>query len=144
MKGDYSRDTFDPARRFSQLLLQQGRVVIDADQNEQTSILLHYLRTLAADLIGAHGGPIAQLGFEVVPKPKNGDPGKLDNFTLGVGRYYVDGVLCENAATSSYKVQASYDQIDLSTLALPLLVYLDVWERHITAIEDPRIREIAL
>ena len=26
----------------------------------------------------------------------------------------------------------------------PLLIYLDVWERHITAIEDDRIRESAL
>ncbi len=57
MKGDFSRDTFYPEKSFSRVLMQQGRVQLDADWNEQTSILLHYMRTLAADLIGQHGGP---------------------------------------------------------------------------------------
>ncbi|MFX8500613.1 DUF6519 domain-containing protein, partial [Acinetobacter baumannii] len=52
MKGDFTRITFDPANHFSRVLLQQGRVTLDADANEQASILLHYLQTLARDLIG--------------------------------------------------------------------------------------------
>jgi len=51
MKGDFTRDTFNPAKHFSRVLLQQGRVALDADHNEQNAILLHYLRTLARDLI---------------------------------------------------------------------------------------------
>jgi hypothetical protein len=66
MKNDISRDTFDPARHFSRILVQQGRVQLDADANEQSSILVHYLRTLATDLIGAHGGPMNQCGFEII------------------------------------------------------------------------------
>jgi hypothetical protein len=54
MKGDFSRDSFDPIRHFSRVLMQQGRVQLDADWNEQQSIVLHFLRTLARDLIGPH------------------------------------------------------------------------------------------
>ncbi len=57
MNGDFSRDTFQPTHRYSRVLMQQGRVLLDADWNEQTSILLHQLRALARDLIGPHGGP---------------------------------------------------------------------------------------
>ena len=35
MKGDFSRETFDRARHYSAVLLQQGRVQLDADWNEQ-------------------------------------------------------------------------------------------------------------
>ena len=54
MKGDFSRNTFDPRKHFTRVLMQQGRVQLDADWNEQAAILLHYVRTLAADLIGPH------------------------------------------------------------------------------------------
>ena len=57
MKGDFTRDTFDQMRHFSRVLMQQGRVQLDADFNEQVSILLHYLRSLAADLGGGCWGP---------------------------------------------------------------------------------------
>ena len=66
MKGDFSRDTFDVTKHFSRVLQQQGRVQLDADWNEQTAILLHYLRTLAADLIGPFAGPTGEaLGFQI-------------------------------------------------------------------------------
>src|SRR5262245_13779398 len=57
MNGDLSRVTFDPLRHFTRVVMQQGRVQLDADWNEQVAILLHYLQSLAADLIGPHGGP---------------------------------------------------------------------------------------
>ena len=57
MKGDFTRNTFDPLKHFTRVLMQQGRVQLDADWNEQAAILLHCLQTLAADLIGPHGGP---------------------------------------------------------------------------------------
>jgi hypothetical protein len=66
MNGDFTRMTFDPARNYSRVLMQQGRVTLDADWNEQTSILLHYLRTLTRDVFGPHAGPADDLGFEIV------------------------------------------------------------------------------
>lgn len=148
MKGDFSRDTFDSANHFSRVLMQQGRVQLDADWNEQASILLHYLQTLAADLIGPHGGPASALGFEItIP-----DPTKKE-FVIGPGRYYVDGILCENEHQCAYWQQPDYPlpedkSLDLSTIvvsaAASYAVYLDVWERHLSYLDDDRIREAAL
>jgi len=89
MKADLTRNSFDPWKHFTRVLMQQGRVQLDADWNEQASILLKYLQALAADLIGAHGGPSADLGFQVA----NGNIGT--DFALSPGHYYVDGILCE-------------------------------------------------
>ena len=96
MKGDFSRDTFDSVKHFSRVLQQQGRVQLDADWNEQTAIVLHYLRTLAADLIGPFAGPQGSSGFEITRAA--GVDGPKNDFTIGAGRYYVDGILCENAS----------------------------------------------
>ena len=52
--------------------MQQGRVQLDADWNEQADILLHYLRTLAADLIGPFGGPQGRPGL----RDRKIDPGQ--------------------------------------------------------------------
>ena len=38
MSGDYSRFPFDPRRNYSGVLLQQGRVLLDQDWNEQSAI----------------------------------------------------------------------------------------------------------
>ena len=35
MKADLTRNTFHPFRHFTQVLMQQGRVQLDADWNEQ-------------------------------------------------------------------------------------------------------------
>ncbi|PWT99391.1 MAG: hypothetical protein C5B51_27320 [Terriglobia bacterium] len=98
MKADFTRDSFDPVKSFTRVLMQQGRVQLDADWNEQTSILLHYLRTLAADIIGPAGAPAQHAGFVI---------GKLDSalavpndFIVGAGRFYVDGYLVELASES--------------------------------------------
>jgi hypothetical protein len=167
MKGDFSRDTFDPTKHFSRVLMQQGRVLLDSDWNEQTSVLLHYLRTLAADLIGPYGGPAQELGFNVLTLNVILAPGApvmaetertkqlrnvnlLRNFVIGTGRYYVDGFLCENELLSTYARSANPEltQPDHSPDELEngksYLVYLDVWERHITSLEDEAIREVAL
>src|SRR5438045_2587401 len=101
MKGDFTRDTFDPSKHFSRVLMQQGRVQLDADWNEQAAILLHYLQALAADLIGPHGGPAnadgtAGDGFKITQlQDAEGNAIKYD-FAILKGHYYVDGILLEN------------------------------------------------
>src|SRR6266508_979133 len=157
MKGDFTRDTFNPAKHFSRVLSQQGRVQLDADLNEQVAILLHYMQTLAADLIGPHGGPHdifktgedgTQLvqrncGFEIA-SVSSGD--KMTDLTIGAGRYYVDGILCEHdpqfddqnqEILAYYYNQPGYPlNKDKDPFPkLPFLVYLDVWERHLTALD---------
>ncbi|MEP6601888.1 MAG: DUF6519 domain-containing protein, partial [Nitrospirota bacterium] len=203
--------------------MQQGRAQLDADWNEQAAVLLHYLRSLGADLIGPHGGPAGNLGFRIVALPPATSP--VADFGITAGHYYVDGVLCEinstpvsvtavqaqsnivvarwmvdgapfqqgqhlelydsstkphsvivsiRAATPSslslsltpdinsfdwitnkkatlfvrriltYTTQPDYPVLDKLTTGASYMVYLDIWERLITRVEDDSIREVAL
>ena len=145
MKGDFTRDSFDPAKHFSRILSQRGRVTLDADANEQTAILLRTLRLMARDLIGTHAAPRAACGFRVTP---GGDGG----FTISAGRYYVDGILIETGADCAYTKQPDWPVSADDPLAaeikapsgLVFWLYLDVWERLVTSVEDPSIRAVAL
>ena len=38
MKGDFTRVTFDPAKHYSGVLEQQGRMQVDSDRNEMNDI----------------------------------------------------------------------------------------------------------
>lgn len=143
MKGDFTRNTFRAAQRYSGVRLQQGRVQLDADHNEQVDIVNHAARATGADVVGRSGGPLHGAGFALAVAD-----GKL---FIGKGRYYVDGILCDNSAQgdpASDRV-AFEQQPDLPGVALPAadgfhLAYLDVWERLVTAVEDPELREPAL
>ncbi|WP_292995489.1 DUF6519 domain-containing protein [Nitrosomonas sp.] len=147
MKGDFTRDTFDKAKHFSRVLQQQGRVQLDADTNEQTAILLHYIRTLAADLIGPFAGPAgAGLGFSISLLDDSINKDNPD-FLISQGRYYVDGILCEKDEDKlNYQAQECYPNPPVTKLSEgdAYLIYLDVWERHISSIDDDSIREKAL
>ncbi|WP_347260876.1 DUF6519 domain-containing protein [Rudaea sp.] len=170
MKGDFTRNTFDPSRHYSRVLMQQGRVQLDADWNEQAAIFTHYLRALARDLIGPHGAPVGSAGFALVTDPNlvlkadgsvlasSGDANdkallkmfsdalaKGGNFVINPGAYYVDGIRVENTGPLLYSGQAGFDaKVFGDAGKSPALAYLDVWERHITWVEDAHIREIAL
>lgn len=146
MKGYFSRDTFHVSKHFSRVLSQMGRVQLDADTNEQTAILLHLLRSLARNLIGPHGGPADHAGFSLTDHTKLG-------LVIRQGKYYVEGILIENKADVPYLDQPDYPVPVDDPLRVALResdtghdfwVYLDVWERHITWVEDDDIREKAL
>ncbi|MEN1783524.1 MAG: DUF6519 domain-containing protein [Bacteroidota bacterium] len=221
MKGDFSRVTASNAKKkhYNQVLKQQSRVLLDADNNEQVSIIAHQRRTRTIDTIGKCGAPIHNSGFEIV---SNSD-GEL---LFSTGRFYVEGLLCETSPSETLsvagfvqnsntlvevddlnidgiplavgqwvrifseedalgelvqidQVNANNNRLRLSAninayrnhhqvqlqLYLPLeaqdfllegegpeipepgttmLAYLEVWQRHITALEDPILREVAL
>ena len=75
------------------------------------------------------------------------------SYKIKRGHYYVDGILCQNE-----KDVAPYRQPDLPLFpfnhsrnfeVIPkeegkYIVYLDVWHRHITELDDPQIKESAL
>lgn len=162
MKNDISRQSYDPRKHFSRVLMQQGRVQLDADWNEQVSIFLHYLRTLATDLIGPHAGPAANCGFGIIDaeravKDRASLPWKdvkedeikkaaaAAGFYVGPGRYYVDGLLCENDDFREYTSQGDAPLESTGKLAAgDYAAYLDVWERHVSGVEDEDIKEVAL
>lgn len=148
MKGDYSRDTFDSRKHYRRVLMQQGRVQLDADWNEQVANLLHYVQSLARDVIGPYGAAGDGPAFMIGADPNPPDKTKFTDFSIGQGRYYVDGILCELNERTSYYQQPDYPLDPTSDNDKlpepPFLVYLDVWERHITTVEDPHIHEVAL
>ncbi|MFG2891966.1 DUF6519 domain-containing protein [Streptomyces sp. NPDC048248] len=179
MHADLSRITHRPERHYSAVVAQQGRVQLDADANEQTAIQLFQARTLAADLIGQHGGPRGATGFKI---EMQGGSRELDDLIISGGRYYVDGILCDatrpepgvpvpadGAAEAGGKDGAGADDDepaatpatwtywdqpdgfrdperpgDRLPTRFPYLAYLKVWERTVTAAEDPALREVAL
>ncbi|HEX2090825.1 MAG TPA: DUF6519 domain-containing protein [Longimicrobiaceae bacterium] len=68
MQGDFSRITFDPRKHYSGVRMQQGRVQLDADWNEQADILAHRIATETRDLVGESGAPEGSPGFRIVPR----------------------------------------------------------------------------
>lgn len=138
MKGDFSRLTFDERKRYTAVLLQQGRVVSDADWNEAEAIESARIGQVAAETIGPTGAPKADPGFGVTPV--SGD------LQIGAGRYWVDGILCLNQADVLYSNQPEFPAAPLPPPGgVGLYVaYLDVWQRHVTALDDGAIREPAL
>ena len=140
MKGDFSRDTFDPQKHFSAVLMQQGRVQVDADWNEQQAIYHNRIHTEAIDVIGKCGTPKYDAGFEIEAADSE--------FTISAGRFYVGGILCQNEAEVLYSEQP--DLVDPTSLTDLLanaragIIYLDVWQRHLTALDVPEIKEVAL
>jgi hypothetical protein len=155
MKGDFTRFSFRASKHYTEVLKQQGRVELDADWNEQVQMQSHLERIRTRDLIGPCGVPEDYGGFEIVP-------GNGLSFSISPGRIYVDGILCEMEPNpdadpiSNPRKLVDYmnqtDYLDAPGIAnIPEgggarkdLVYLDVWQRHMTIIEDPGIQEKAL
>ncbi|WP_294539571.1 DUF6519 domain-containing protein [uncultured Rhodoblastus sp.] len=143
MKGDFSRNTFRPERRFRSVLQQQGRVGVDADANEQAEIFNRREDETTRDVVGPAGRPNGQFTVTV-------DGG---NLKIGAGTLYLDGVPCANDAPCTLTSQpflplapgaplANFP--DLADGAGAYAVYLRVFERIVTAVEDPAMREKAL
>lgn len=136
MKSDITRSTFDHKKHYSGVRMQQGRVQLDADWNEQIDIVNHRSEIGTLDIIGACGAPENHDGFELIEendKPK-----------IKAGRFYVDGMLCTNEADVLFEAQPDLPGISLPDAPGFYIAYLDVWQRSITAIEDPNLREVAL
>lgn len=143
MKADLSRQTFDPKKHYTAVVMQQGRVQVDADWNEQQAIHNYRIQTETKDLIGKCGAPAQDAGFKIVIDDEN-------RIKITPGRYYVNGLLCENETEITYKEQPDFpnppDVLELLGEAETRagIFYLDIWQRHITTIDDLSIREVAL
>lgn len=124
--------------------MQQGRVQLDADWNEQAALTARRDETTARDVVGDCGGPAGSAAFGVLPAAPAGSPAPgPGDFYLSAGRYYVEGMQCELEAPVLFTKQP--DRLDVA--ALPAgnhLLILDVWRRHLTALQDDAIREHAL
>jgi hypothetical protein len=149
MKGDFSRSTHRRTNRYSSVRLQQGRVLLDAEWNEQVDLALQRDRGSSVDVVGQTGAPKHSPDqfrhFQVALADEGRD------LVIAPGHIYVDGLRCENHRDDGMRLS---QQPDLPGVPLPaddglFAVYLDVWERHVTAVDQgssgfPALREVAL
>jgi len=155
MKGDFSRFTGDPIneirKHYAGVLHQQGRVWLDSDWNEEVLQRLELLRQTTRDIIGPSGAivtyddkGIAHGAFQITENRN-----KPADFYIGGGRYYVNGLLCELAERCTYTTQPDLPGVEAIAKPKPgeqltALVYLEAWQRLVTAHEDDTLRESAL
>ncbi|GAB3047252.1 hypothetical protein GCM10027053_01360 [Intrasporangium mesophilum] len=171
MHADLTRWTHDPALAYRSVLMQQGRVMLDADWNEQAAITAHHDTARTADIVGPSGGPEPLDGgpgpFAIVDLTNGSEPSEVPWARLGVtpGHYYVDGVLAEsapdpaNAAAGAWPLadQPYRPTIGTGAGSSPGLdeppagdgdgryaAYLDVFERTVSPDERPELLESAL
>lgn len=155
MSFDLSRIRFDARQDFLGVVMQQGRVQLDADWNEWVAELARRMQAGTLDTFGGNVVPrITPEGFRI--EAAGG------GLTIGVGRIYVDGLLAENhggtpdawehrlaeltgTTALDYTAQPYYpDAPGLPEGPGPHLLYVDVWQRDITAINVPELVEQAV
>lgn len=154
MHGDFTRWTFDPREGYRSVLMQQGRVLLDSDWNEQAALTAHHDETRTRDVVGEHGGPIDGAGFAVVDHA-GGTPGGTawEDLELTPGSYAVHGIRVETAVDAGSIPLV--DQPFLPQIAgEPGLaeppddgrygLVLDVFTHHVTRDEQPSLLESAL
>jgi hypothetical protein len=147
MQGDFDRVTFNKRSRFANVLLQQGRLLLPADFNEQAAILHHFIRSFIVDQAGRSFAAKGDFAITVASPAQNDLKIKI-----GKGRFYVDGIMCENHIDRSYDDQPLWPKseslADLKSLEdkkdQHAVVYLDCWERHVTWLNYARLRDPAL
>lgn len=134
MATDVARLSFDPGRQYTGVVPQQGRVSLEAEQNEQRVIDAEERRKELLDIVGPAGTP--DNGYEVAFVG--------NQLTVGPGTMYVGGLRVELDATISYLHQP--DWLDGPTSLAPGLghVVLLLQETDVTAVEDPMLFEPAL
>ncbi len=135
MTHDISRSAHDPKKHYASALFQQGRIPLDDDLNESDTITKEDARRTRIDVIGAVGSP--NDGFRI----------SVQGSTLGIaaGILYVGGIPVVLEAAETYETQADWPTPDpLASLSAPTLVFLEVWQQVVTAVEDTELLEPAL
>ncbi len=160
MGTDITRSTFKKEKHYSSVRMQQGRVQLDADWNEQIDIQAHINQTETQDLIGPCGAPYHRpkvfANFQI--RAVGGD------FEIAPGKIYIDGVLYENEEKKDGTFIKGTRQPDVPDSALIVRItdgvhnckkieeapdgtyvaYLAGCQRDMTVLEDEEIREKAL
>jgi hypothetical protein len=166
---DNSRFTFDPFKNYAGVVMEQGRVQLDADWNEWLAELSRRIQAGTLDILGhAAYTPNNQWAFLITAT--SGSPNTV---SIGCGRMYVDGLLAENHGLHKNAVwdpalaelSGNPQPINLSspnpspidfthqpwlpgavtpTDSGAYLAYLDVWTRDLTWLEDPDLIDKAV
>ena len=139
---DLSRSAYYPQKRYSGVRMQQGRVLTDDDFNEQELINHEDKRLSARDIVGIAGSPNQGFAIENVVD----DAGSID-FDIAAGTFYIGGLRVELAEAQTFQLQPDWLQIpDFAAPAVERhdMVYLEVWQQQVSAVEDSELIEKAL
>ena len=153
MSGDYSRKRFNPENHYQGVLRQQGRVDLDADWNEYVDLQDRHWRAETHRCHRPLRRAVGNAGWFQDRKSGN-------QFTIGQGRHlrrrlarrksrrqsavqFHSGRKLWHRADSGER--AALRCRDLTVPAQQrLLVYLDVWRREVTHLQDPSLIEPAV
>ena len=128
--------------------------MLDQDWNEQSAIVSRSFRAGMVDVLGRV--------FLATPDAFKIESDGRGGLTIERGRIYVDGLVAENHGAGRLVLDATLDEQhgaepvsykqqpylpaepELPRSGGPYLVYLDVWQREVTMIEDPDVADAAL
>ena len=137
MVADIARVTYDPTRQYRSLIWQQGRVTLEADNNEAEIIDGEALRLETIDIIGPAGTP--DNGYAV--SSGKGPAGVV----IGPGIFYLGGWRLELDKAYDMPGSAnSKEDIELARKGGDFVVSLLITEQSVCAVEDQALREVAL
>ena len=162
MASDRARVSYDERQQYRSVVMQQGRVTLEADWNEAGDIASEELRKETLDIVGPSGTP--DNGYQITL-------GTGFDFSIGHGTMYVGGervCLFDPTQTVPPGTELLYSQqdqalqpahpsewldaitdpdwFDLSSGAPPSpeIVYLQLREQEISAVEDSDLKDVAL
>ncbi|MCP4715994.1 MAG: hypothetical protein GY868_12830 [Deltaproteobacteria bacterium] len=142
---DISRLSFDPRKHYSSVRMQQGRVMIDDDWNENERIENEDRRRARVEIVGPSGSP--DQGFRIT-NPEISTEGRID-FEIEPGSFYLGGLRLEIEQKESYRLQKDWLRQPSDLHPAPEgerydLVYLEAWQQPVGAVEDGELFEVAL
>lgn len=129
---------------------QQGRVLLDSDWNEQSFIWAENFRQLARSIMGDFAIPLA--ANEITPDNSSafkisrfsvGSGGVID-FRIGRGLAYIAGFPFTLSKDISFRSQLDLPEPQSPEIDNDIIIYIEVWQRSISYIDDDFIREQAL
>ncbi len=141
MKGEISRYSHRPDKRYSGVFWQMGRMLTDADEIELREIVNDGLVDLGLDAVES-GAPVEG---GVVELDADGQP-----VALRPGIVYADGVRGEVRASTDVPLgplDLYENQIDFPNpppTSGEVVAYVDLWERTVTAVEDRNLLDAGL
>src|SRR5215471_3605359 len=150
MASDRARVSYDPSRHYQSVVMQQGRVTLEADVNEAEVLASELLREETLDIVGPAGTP--DNGYEV---SGNTATHQAFDFHVGPGTMYVGGERVSLESGIDYSTQPEWLDHDGDPLWVnaaagagvfggPELIELFLREQEVSAVEDTTLREVAL
>ncbi|HMD96341.1 MAG TPA: DUF6519 domain-containing protein [Terriglobia bacterium] len=151
MGSDRARLSYDEEQQYRSVVMQQGRVTLEADWNESQQIASEALRLETLDIVGPAGTP--DDGYKIVLSGKPTTPPY--DFRIHYGTMYVGGVRAFLPNSIRYSHQSEWldasddpDWVAPATLAqtppATEFVYLLLREQEVSAVEDSDLKDVAL